>query len=306
VALRRQALALRRQLSGPDHPKTLDALYELGSTLHRAGDHRAAGPLFDEWMAAIARQPRAITPVRAEQLASAARLLELGGERDRAEAMFRETLAIRRALYGERHHLVAASLTSLGNFLDIARRREEAEPLLREAVAMLRATYPDGHPQLASTLKSWGIVLEHLKRFPEAQAPLREALAMRRRFAGEHSVDVAMTELDLSYALTMSGAYDEAASLARDAVRLLRAELGGNSSMVAFAQIALGDALRGQGQYAAAESLLLAGYQRFEIPKPITRQWRGYALAALVRLYDAEGRPDEAARYRALLESPPK
>jgi tetratricopeptide (TPR) repeat protein len=129
---------------------------------------------------------------------------------------------------------------------------------------------------------------------------------MRRRFAGEHSIDVAMTELDLSYALTMSGTYDEAASLARDAVRSLRAKFGDSNSMVFFAQIHLGDALRGQGKYAEAEPLLLAAHKRFEVPKPITRGWRGSAVAALVRLYEAKGRPDEAAKYRALLDSPPR
>ncbi len=150
----------------------------------------------------------------------------------------------------------------------------------------------------------WALVLEHMKRFQEAQAPLREALAIRRRYLGGEASNVAISELDLAYALIMSGTYDEAVGLARDAVRILRRQFGDANSMVAYARAHLGDALRGQGKLAEAEPLLLAAYATLETPKPATRQWRGYALAALIRLEEAKGRPEEAAKYRALVDAP--
>ncbi|MGH7709645.1 MAG: hypothetical protein ACREOG_00080, partial [Gemmatimonadaceae bacterium] len=91
--------------------------------------------------------------------------------------------------------------------------------------------------------------------------------------------------------------------LARDAVRILRQQLGDGNSMVAYARAHLGDALRGQGKLAEAESLLLAAYAKLDPPKPVTRQWRSYVLGALVRLAEAKGRPAEAARYRALMDT---
>jgi hypothetical protein len=71
--------------------------------------------------------------------------------------------------------------------------------------------------------------------------------------------------------------------------------------MVYYAKIVVGDAARGLKRYAQAESLLLSAYKRFEIPKPITKQWRVNALHALVRLYEAQGKNSEAAKYRDLL-----
>ena len=71
--------------------------------------------------------------------------------------------------------------------------------------------------------------------------------------------------------------------------------------MVYLAQISVGEALRGEHRYAEAESLLLASYARFAHPNPITRGWRGDALVGLVRLYEAEGKPAESAKYRAML-----
>jgi tetratricopeptide (TPR) repeat protein len=128
-------------------------------------------------------------------------------------------------------------------------------------------------------------------------------VALRRRFFGNDAVDVAVSELDLAYALIMSGAYDEPASLARDAIRVLRRQLGDDSPLVYHARTHLGDALRGQGRLAEAEPLLLLVYAKFETPKPVNRRWRGYALAALVRLYETNGRFDQAAKYRALMDS---
>ncbi|HJU72907.1 MAG TPA: serine/threonine-protein kinase [Gemmatimonadaceae bacterium] len=302
LELRRQALALRQRLS-PNDSKTTDALFELGLALHRAGDLNAARPLFDEWMTAVAGQPREVTPERADQLTTVSSFLEFGGQRDRAEPMLREALAINRALYGERHVEVGASLASLGALLDDGGRSAEAESLLRAAAEIHRATFPQGHPVLASTLRLWGISLRRLNRLGESQAALREALALQRRFSGNEGTAVASAELDLAYTLIVSGAYDEAAVLARDVIRILGKQLGHDNAMVYHARTHLGDALRGQGRLAEAESLLLSSYAKFRQPRPIMRRWRTYALSSLVRLEEAKGRPEAAAKYRALLDS---
>lgn len=110
--------------------------------------------------------------------------------------------------------------------------------------------------------------------------------------------------MDLALTLTMSGAAKEAESLSRDAERIYRAAFGDKSLMVDVARQRIGDALRAQGKYADAEKVLLAVFERFKTPKPVTRAWRGATLASLVRLYEAQGREADAARYRALMESP--
>jgi tetratricopeptide (TPR) repeat protein len=109
--------------------------------------------------------------------------------------------------------------------------------------------------------------------------------------------------MDLSNVLNFTGGYLESEQLARDAMRIFRQELGEGNSMAVYAGVHLGEALRGQGRYAEAEALLLAAFKRFEVPKPVTAHWRRHALVGLYRLYQAQGRLDEAARYRALADS---
>jgi serine/threonine-protein kinase len=308
VTLRRQALELRRRVSGPDHPKTIDALYYLAFALHRARSDSVAWPLFEEWLAATEHQPREVTGRRATQLEAAGAIAEQRGQVNRAESMFRESLAIRRDLYGPRHPLVAVAFGQLGDALDQLGRKAQADTMHREAVAILREAYPDGHPLLAGELRAWAFFLQRLGRFPESVEPLREVLALRQRFTGEQSIDVAVARLDVAHALTgVAQARDagapsrEAEGLARQAEQTLVALLGRDNAMVVWARVILGDALRSQGRLAEAEPLLVAGYERFKVPRPFTISWRGNAIAALARLREAQGRTEEARELRAMI-----
>jgi hypothetical protein len=128
--------------------------------------------------------------------------------------------------------------------------------------------------------------------------------SLDRRFFGDSSLNVATAELNVSTALSGTGAYVEAESVARDAIAKIRARLGDKSAMVLVASVTLANALRGQGRFAEAEPLLLAAYKRFDPPKPITRNWHDAAAGGLVKLYEAEHRPDEAAKYRATITVP--
>jgi eukaryotic-like serine/threonine-protein kinase len=148
-------------------------------------------------------------------------------------------------------------------------------------------------------------LLQRLSHWPESEVLLREALEIRRRLEGPNSISAATADIDLGVSMNRMGSYEEAEALDRDAIRIFRGNFDDHNGMVVMARTHLGDALRGEGRYAEAEPLLLAGYERFKVPNPVTKGWHDHALRALVRLYDAEGRPDEAAKYQALLAMAP-
>jgi tetratricopeptide (TPR) repeat protein len=183
-------------------------------------------------------------------------------------------------------------------------RMQEADSLLREAVEVLRAVYPTGHPSLAFALRFHGQMQTRLGRPEDAIQPLREAIAMWRESVGADAIPVANTESDLTLALNRLGQFQEAERVGRDAIRIDAKLLGERSAMVYQAQTYVAGALIGQQRFAEAESLLVGAYVRFEHPNLVTAAWRRDALLGLVRLYDAEHKPAEAARYRALLAEP--
>jgi serine/threonine-protein kinase len=303
VRLRREVLDLRRRLGGPDDPKSLDALYWLAFSTHQAQDS-AAWPLFEEWIAATAKQPRALTGARASQLTAGASIVDSRGDKGLAETMLLEALAIRREVYGPQHYVVAATLTDIGELYTRTGRRAEAESLLAEAVPLLRIAWPDGHPMLASTLRAWALNLSFRGRNAEAVAPLREVLALQERFSGPQSIDFAVANLDLANELIATGSYGDAEMHARRGAKLLREEMGPSNAMAVYADIMVGDALRGQKRYAEAEPLLIAGYERFKTPRPMTANWRRLALGALARFHEVQGRPEEGAKYRGMMDAP--
>ena len=303
VTLRRQALDARRRLFGETHAKTVDALFKLATVMHTAGDYKGAEPLFDQWNAIISRQPPEVTSERVDQLQLIGSFYENRGHYDRAEPILRDAVVLNRELYGDGHQRVGVSLIGLGTMLFQAGKYEPSEVALREAVALLRVADPEGHPQLPVALKQWGVALGYLKRTDESIAALREAVAFHRRQQGPDGIFVATSQQDLASALILGESYAEAEQIVRDAIRILTRQFGDQNAMVVRGQIQLGDVYRHQRRFADAEPLLLAGYRRFEPPRPMTRAWRNSALTSLVRLYEAQGRLDEAAKYRSLLES---
>jgi eukaryotic-like serine/threonine-protein kinase len=300
VAVRsfRQAFEIRRRAFGDGDSRTTDALYELAQVLHTSGDYDAARQSFDRWSAAIARQAPQVTPDRANQMNYLASILQFTGRLDQAERIARGALEIDRALYGERHHRIGMDLAKLGSILSDAGKHEPADTVLTSAVAALRASYPEGHVELANALRNLGLHLEETKRWADAEGVWREAAGMYRRAVGGDKVSVANATLHIGYSLSGSGRRDEGVAVIRDAIRMFESLLPASSPVVVRTYLYLGDALQAQGKYAEAESLLLPRYQALNQPSRFARAGRRFAGDALVRLYEAQGRSDEAAKYR--------
>jgi serine/threonine-protein kinase len=305
VSHHREALSIRRRTLGPTHTLTLESIYWLAHSLHEAGDAASARPLFDEWVAAVSSRPPEMTPARADQFIMLGQMVMIRAEFDKAERLFRQGLTVRQAYFGPRHFSVGDALHQLGLAVRGQKRMEESEQLLREAVDILRVAHPDGHPTLGRTLRSLAVTLHRMRRFDEAAPRYEEAARMLRRFHGDDHPFVANVVNDLGNLYREQGAYDRAEPYLREAVRVLRARFGDKNLLVISAQIDLADVLRARGAFAEAEPLLLAGYTAFRDRRMHAgrEDAKELALESLVKLYEAQGRKSEAAKYRALLDS---
>jgi len=300
VRLRRDVLALRRRLLGDTNTKTTTALLELAAAMHAQGNFRDAQPLLDEWVTIVTRQPPETTDVRGRQLTDLASFYEYRQRPDLAERLQRDAADIYRALYGERHPKYAGAISNLGSILDQNGKLNEADSILHHSVDLIREAYPTGHPGVVSALKIWATALMHQHRYQDAEPLLREEISMARRFNGNESQPVIDGETLLASALSMTGGSREAVELASDAERLIRKRYPATSPLVLRVDIALGGALIGTGEFARAESLLLPAFKAFDNERAFSRQPRENALRALVRLYEAQGRHAEAAKYDSL------
>jgi hypothetical protein len=112
-------------------------------------------------------------------------------------------------------------------------------------------------------------------------------------------------QLQLAETLAGCGQFAEAEPLARQALQGLRQRPDG-AAYVPLAEGMLGQCLRAQKRYEEAEKLLLASHQRIaRLTGPDAPQLLGGAVASLVQLYEAWGKPKEAALWKARLPARP-
>jgi tetratricopeptide (TPR) repeat protein len=262
IALNEETLKLSTAKLGPDHHITLVTRINLATAYRDGGRTAEAVALNQETFKLCAAK---LGPEHPETLSSRHNLAEayrLAGRTAEALTLHEETLKLRVAKLGPDHPDTLQSRNSLAESYESRGRWADAEPLRREVVARRRKTVPAGNPLLTRDLFGLGRNLLHLKKWAEAEALLHECSAIQVKAQPD----------DWSRFHTMS---------------------------------LLGEALGGQGRYGEAEPPIVAGYEGLKaraakIPRTAP-PFLSEAAARLVRLYEAWGKPDQAAAWKAKL-----
>jgi tetratricopeptide (TPR) repeat protein len=249
---------------GPAHPGTINAMGNLGI------NYRDAGRL-PEGIAKL-EQAREWDQKRHGPQADPHDWLhitrELVDANDRAgqfassEPLYRETLEAERKHHGQVSAEVAQAMVNLAENLLNQRKYTDAEALIREALVTFRKRHEEASPQAAGAMAWLGLDLLKQRKYAEAEPFVRECLKIRERSAPDNLMTFNTRSL-------------------------------------------LGGSLLGQEKYAEAEPLLLAGYEGMKrreatIP-PGGRVRLTEANERLVQLYEAWGKPEKAAVWRARL-----
>ena len=106
------------------------------------------------------------------------------GDYEEAERLTRESLNLKRKIFGEEHADVAQALNSLAIVLKDRGKEWEAERTYREALAMKRKVFGERHEEVASTLNNLAALLKSSARYAEAEPLYLEALAIFQEHLG--------------------------------------------------------------------------------------------------------------------------
>jgi serine/threonine-protein kinase len=303
-ALDRETLAMRRKLLGTEHPDVAKSLNNLATELYEKGDYAGAGALYREALAMKRKLLGNEHPLVARSLNNLANALRRQGDYAGAEALYREALAMMRKFLGNEHPHVAATLDNLAIVLYEKGDYAGAEALEREALGMSRKVLGNEHPQVAGTLNRLALVLSEKGDYAEAEALYNEALAMMRKLLGNEHPDVAESLTGLGTLLVKRGDPRPAEALLLEALHIRQKALPKGHPDIAETQSALGGCLTALGRYHDAEPLLVEGYG---VLRSKTGEHSSAVRAAaerLVRLYEAWGEPEKAAKYRGLATAP--
>jgi serine/threonine-protein kinase len=159
---------------------------------------------------------------------------------------------------------------------------------------------------LVNALRNLGIFYDAERRWKESEATWRDARTMARRTVGDQSLEVALATQRIGSSLLQQGRDSEAETELRVAVAAFARLMPASSPVRIRAQLDLGDVYRAERRYSSAESLLVTGYRMLGTRTAYSRAQRRFAQEALVRLYDAWGRPDDAAKFRKELGTEPQ
>ncbi|MBI3851029.1 MAG: serine/threonine protein kinase [Verrucomicrobia bacterium] len=201
-AMFRNALAIKRNLWGNEHPEVAASLNSLAGVLWDQQKLTEAETLGRE---ALAMREKFLGPKHrdvAQSLNTLAIVLVDQGKLAQAEVMLRQALAIRKALPGkdersEERSALAQSLSNLSNVLARQGKLAEAETMRREALEIYKKYGGNECPEVAFALGNLAITLQMQGKLAEAETMQRDALRMNKKFLnGDHpSVATSLTEL---------------------------------------------------------------------------------------------------------------
>ncbi len=300
--LKEEALRSRLAADPSDRPELAADLNNLGRLLYDLGDYPAAADYFRQALAMWRRLGNDDHAVFGLRNLAAARLHS--GHPEEALELYRQALDLQRRRLGPRDPEIAESLYGLAVLHRARGEPEAAEPLLRQALEIFSASYGPRHTRVAAVASSLGRVLHDQGRLPEARRSFEQALELRLELLGEDHVHVANTRKNLAALLLDQGDVEGAGELLEAALASLRRTKPAGNWTIADAESIRGSHLTALGRYAEAEGLVLDSYRILREVKGDGDANTRAALQRVIDLYEAWGREDEAAAYRAALVPP--
>jgi serine/threonine-protein kinase len=228
-----EALALRREMYGPDDLRVAESLTMLGSVRQARGDLGSAEELYAEAYRVRVNHLGGWDPQVADVLNNLGVVARAAGEFSRADSLHRRALTIREATLGPKHAAVAVSLKNLALVLHSMGRIQEAVPLYRRSLELQIDITGEMHPEVGTTLNSLASALLATGAYAEAEELYRRALAVQRQVLGNEHRSTASTLNNLARTVSANGGPEEAIGMVDEALQIRERLLGSNHPAVA-------------------------------------------------------------------------
>ena len=257
-SLYRQALAIREQVFGSEHPDVAASLNELGVLYYRQGKYIEAEALYQRALAIREQALGSEHPDVAESLNDLGELYYHQGKYIEAEALYQRALAIREQALGSEYPKVAESLNDLGELYYYQGKYIEAEVLYQRALAIREQVFGSQHPDVAESLNDLGGLYYRQGKYAQAEPLYQRALAIREQTLGPLHPDLAVSLSTLALLYYYQARYTEAEPLNQRALAIREQVLGPFHPRLAITLNHLARLYAKQGRFLEAEAF----YQR--------------------------------------------
>ena len=297
----RPALALHRSLTTKPDTLLAAVLGDLGSVAHSRGqDAEAEG--FHRQALAVKRQLFGENDDHvAFSLANVSITLGGQGRWAAAESLNRSSLTILRNNHPEPNVNVANVLNALATALDLQGKNAPADSAYRETLAMRRQLLGEDHPDYTFTAFNYSMFAFDQGRYAEAADYSRKILALRGTKLPDSHPSVAAALQTLGRCLDKLGDTDGGGKAIEESLALRRKNLPATSWLIASSESVLGEHRTLTKSYPDAEHLLLHAEEKLMKTFGAESQRTVANRKRLVQLYDAWGRPAQAADWQSRL-----
>jgi tetratricopeptide (TPR) repeat protein len=300
----RRALDLRRGPAAAGAEDVVDSTLTLGQVLNDQGRHAEAETLL---RAALTRSRAELGddhPVTLACTNNLASTISVSGRAAEAEGLFRDSLERSRRVLGPAHMDTLARASNLGNLWLDQGRLAEAEPLLTATLETSRRVLGEGHPRSLTLLNNLARAAREKGDEARAETLLRRSLELRRRVYGDAHPHTVTALNNLATQLERVQRFDEARRCFEEALATAARLLPADNWRLAHIRANHARLLGRLGRYREAEGLLLESLRVMELAFGAEHARTVEVARRLVALYEAWGRPAEAARWRARLAAP--
>jgi serine/threonine-protein kinase len=251
-SLLNSALAQRKSLFGPDHPKVAESLVALGLLRDEQAQLPEAERLVREGLEMSKRHLPANHPAVAKATTALGKVLEDRGSYDAAIQVLNEVVS-QQSTKGAPTPELAACLYELANAHFYAGHYDVAESLNQRLLPLYRHIYGERHPRVADVLINLGAIRHDLGRYAEAEQYERQALDIVQSWYGSDNPETASDLTILARTLVFEDRYDEATGLLQQSLAIKERVYGKVHPSVASSLNELGNTAVRHGDYRAAE-----------------------------------------------------
>jgi tetratricopeptide (TPR) repeat protein len=305
LPLLEETLAKKEEQLGLEHPSTLEGMSSLAAAYKDVGQLDKAVPLFER---TLAMRQKKLGPHHPHTLVSMNNLATAYwqvGQLDQAVRLLEEALAKQKEKLGLDHPDTLRSMNNLAMAYSDAHQHRQAVLLLEEALAKHKEKLGLDHPATLENMNNLAMAYLDADQRDEAVRLLEKTLAMRQKKLGPDHPGTLGTMNSLAVAHLKNGDFATAERILREWL-VIGQSTRPNAWTISYTQSVLGEALVGQQKYTEAEPLLLAGYEGLKAREKVStlrakKRLTG-ALHRIVKLYDAWGKPEQAAAWRQRLE----
>jgi eukaryotic-like serine/threonine-protein kinase len=258
-----EALTIRSQHLGDNHPDTLTSRHALGLLRNDQGQIDEALSLLEAVSQGRLEQLGETHPTTLESVQSLALVHVARSDLEQAKSLLEDLLARQRELFGDEHPTTISVLSNLAGVLLRQGEIVTARPLLYDALAASRRVHGEEHLRTIDGLSNIGATYQMERNFEQAEPYTRQALERYRRVLGRNHMRTLRTQSNLAALYRRQGRLVEAKELQIDALEGMRANIGPNHPDTLGTQHNVGLALWTLGEIDRARDYMEGARQAF-------------------------------------------